>query len=325
VNIKDLGKKIAYLHRELANRKKRNKQVDPNSIKSTLCEFVVKKLASHSFILEKKSTKKHSSKSILTNSSKSRVPDNYIAIPPERYSNSIHHIENTIGTQTDKDFIVENLRDYTSVLKQRIRTLEHELRLKNEVIVSLSNGNAYLQQQTISQLNVIQKLTPNIIEDNSRLGNTKSGEDRSALKDVENRVKSKEKIKRSLTSCISRKYSKNKFTFNEFDRYKKRNQESSVGELLKWGTPDKPNITSKITERSFESSEVQALKDIEEQLAKEIKEKEQLELKYNSLKGLRNSLASNKRQRLECNIKERANKIKEMESEIRSFKAYYGI
>ena len=248
-----------------------------------------------------------------------------------------------VGMQTDEDIIIENLKSYVSALIQKIKMLEHELKVKSEIITSLSNGNSYLQQQCNLQLDLIKKLTPNIDQHTTKTKKTldnspeKYSKLKSALMDAEKTIRLKERLIRSLTannSITSRNNSESIADKTTLGRHRKRNQESSVGELLRWGIPERsssiPPITCKITERSFEfaketDSIVHDLKTIEDELVKEIEKKVRLEEKYNAIRDLTNSLAQSKKRALEYEIKKKANNIRDMESEIKCFKAYHDI
>lgn len=244
-----------------------------------------------------------------------------------------------IGIQTDEDVIIDNLKNYVASLTQRIKMLERELRMKDEVIVSLSNGNAYLQQQSNSQLDLIRKLTPNIDKLNGYSNNLPNDYTKlkASLMEAEDKIRLKERFIKSLTNhkpTTSRNRSETKDLSGKADKNRKRNQESSVGELLRWSIPNRhssiPPITCKITERSFDFSReediiAQDIETIEKELTKEIEEKEKLEEKYNALKYLVSSLAQTKKRILENEIKIREEKIREMKNEIKCFKAYHGI
>lgn len=306
----------------------------------------------------KKGSEKPSKIARSTNKSYSKTPKltKYITILPEKRYNhntsikkpveadwlggsnfSFHENTADIGIQTDRDTIVESLRDYVSVLKQRVKILERELKKQSDIIISLSNGNAYLQQQSISQLSLIRRLTPDRSNENSSSkpeGYTKL---KNALRDAENTIMSKERLIRSLRSprqSTQRNRSESKTLRSETNRYRKRNQESSVGELLRWSTPDKPcsipSITSKVTERPFELarevvSAMRSVGGVEEELGREVEERERLEERHRALKDLTSAAAVNKKKALERDIKMKDEKIKNMENEIKSFKAYYAI
>lgn len=240
--------------------------------------------------------------------------------------------------QSDEDVVVENLKSYVAALMQRISALECEVRMKNEVIASLSNGNAYLQQQSILQLNLIERLAPDKpsedvnkqSDDYAKFNHLSTN---SGFDDAESVIKSKERLTRSFTSYkpnISRNYSEARASRDIIDRHRRRNQESSIGELLRWSISERsssiPPITCKITERSFDFAKEAsrtAIELIEQELRREKQENEKLQEKYSGLKEMTSPLTISKRRILEHDMKMKAEKIKDLK--IKCFKAHHGI
>ena len=141
-----------------------------------------------------------------------------------------------IGVQTDEATITEEMNCKIFYLTQRIQMLEYELRLRDSTILYLSNGNAFLQQ-SVTQLNAINKLNQHQNVNVKKTCNcdllTKELESaRNEIKTKENLIKKLMEIKQLNNNGISRSEK------SKTSSYNKRYQESTLGELLRWGDPN---------------------------------------------------------------------------------------